>query len=262
MHLLAATWEKLAQWNPTYAILTHPQARESGWNLEEFFATGEQEIAACMAHVARLAGRRHFRRALDFGCGLGRLTRPLAGYADRVVGIDISPTMVRRATELGPPPQVTFLHSDQADLRRFAEASFDLICSRLVLQHMTPRHAKCYLAELMRVLAPGGVLFFQLPAPPRGARTAFKHWWHRTYQRIIVLLWVLGGRPQMEMHGIATKKVQSLLSSAGAAAVDVQREGSDGHLDSFAYTVVKRPMTADPRFGAARSPYPSSPSGS
>ncbi len=244
MDLLALTWERLARWNPTYAILTHPQRRESGWNLDEFFLTGEQEIAALMTYVERLAHRRHFRRALDFGCGLGRLTRPLAAYADSVVGIDISPTMVRRASELGPPPHVTFVHRERGDLRVFADASFDLICSRLVLQHMRPRRAKRYLVELMRVLEPGGALFFQLPARPRGALSACRHWRHRTYQRIFILLSVLSGRPQMEMHGIATDQVRSLLSCAGATAIDVRDEGPEGHLNSFAYTVVKRGASA------------------
>ena len=37
------------------------------------------------------------RRALDFGCGIGRATIPLAGHFDEVVGVDVAPGMIEQA---------------------------------------------------------------------------------------------------------------------------------------------------------------------
>ena len=65
--------------------------------MEEFFATGEAEFA----HVSRVAetlgrpGRRG--RALDFGCGVGRLTRALGERFESAIGVDISAGMVEQA---------------------------------------------------------------------------------------------------------------------------------------------------------------------
>jgi ubiquinone/menaquinone biosynthesis C-methylase UbiE len=97
---------------------------------------------------------------LDVGCGTGDLTRPLAalvGPGGRVVGVDYSLTMVeearRRAAEEGSP--VEFVHADVHALP-FGDAEFDAVQVLLVLQHLRdPRPA---LAELMRVLKPGGRL--------------------------------------------------------------------------------------------------------
>jgi SAM-dependent methyltransferase len=56
-----------------------------------------------------------------------------------------------------------FLNENNS-LALFESASFDLVYSSLVLQHMRPELAKGYIREFARVLAPGGVLVFQLPA--------------------------------------------------------------------------------------------------
>jgi SAM-dependent methyltransferase len=67
------------------------------------------------------------------------------------------------------------------DLSLFAEATFDFVYTTLVLQHMPPSLSTLYIRELVRVLAPGGLLVFQLPSqrstaqPPADAhRTAIE----------------------------------------------------------------------------------------
>jgi tRNA/tmRNA/rRNA uracil-C5-methylase (TrmA/RlmC/RlmD family) len=65
----------------------------------EFFDIGIIEVAALMKHVERLGHPHQRERALDFGCGLGRITRALAQHFDESVGVDISEDMVRRARE-------------------------------------------------------------------------------------------------------------------------------------------------------------------
>jgi SAM-dependent methyltransferase len=58
------------------------------------------------------------------------------------------------------------------DLRLFPDNSFDLVYSNIVLQHMEPRYSESYIGEFIRVLKPGGMTYFQLPAEPDEAGTA------------------------------------------------------------------------------------------
>src|SRR5262249_61977542 len=120
------------------------------------------------------------RRALDFGCGAGRLTQALAAYFERVDGVDIAASMLATARRYNRHPETCHYHLNTApDLRLFESGAFTFAYSVLVLQHIEPQHSKAYLRELLRLLAPGGLLVFQLPShrsadePPAAApRTA------------------------------------------------------------------------------------------
>src|SRR3954466_15239886 len=75
---LRNTWQALGEDDPLWAILSQPDKRGGRWDADTFFAAGEQEVAAILAHCAALARPQAHRLALDFGCGVGRLTRALA----------------------------------------------------------------------------------------------------------------------------------------------------------------------------------------
>src|SRR5207248_4370527 len=57
-----------------------------------------------------------------------------------------------------------FVVNPANDLTLFPDDSFDLIYSSLVLQHMRPEYSLNYIKEFLRVLAPGGLLVFQIPS--------------------------------------------------------------------------------------------------
>src|SRR6185369_10701730 len=109
--------------------------------------------------------------ALDFGCGVGRLTLPLARRALRVVACDVAPTMLvhaRRNAESAGLHNIEFINSE--DLAGLAPGEFDFICSLLVFQYIPAAAGYEILRALMALLAPGGVAAIQVTfRQPRSA---------------------------------------------------------------------------------------------
>jgi ubiquinone/menaquinone biosynthesis C-methylase UbiE len=156
-------WEELANVDPLWAILTAPERRGGGWELDEFFETGEAEISEVLKAVDDLGQPVLRGRALDFGCGVGRLSRALSMRFREAVGLDISEGMVKLARELNDDrPNCEFVVNSAPDLAQFDSGSFDFVYSALVLQHMPSLDVvESYVGEFMRVLRPGGVAAFQ-----------------------------------------------------------------------------------------------------
>jgi SAM-dependent methyltransferase len=125
-----------------------------------------------MRHAERLGLPGARRRALDFGCGVGRVTQGLARHFERCDGVDVAASMLERARALNAlGERCVFTQNAAPDLALYPDESFDLVYSGYVLQHLPPESARRYLGELVRVLAKGGLLFVQMtcervpPAP-------------------------------------------------------------------------------------------------
>jgi ubiquinone/menaquinone biosynthesis C-methylase UbiE len=231
-------WNELAELDPYWAILTSPGTRFGAWDSEEFFATGAAEIDAVMRHADKLGHPQGRERALDFGCGLGRVTRPLAGHFDECVGVDISEGMVRGAQELNADvPGATFVVNAAGDLGRFADQSFDLVYSVIVLQHVPDRGAiESYIAEFCRVLRPGGLAIFQLPSHiPRIFRLQWRRRLYLALRRLGVGAAFLYRRLRLmpiAMSSLPERDVVALATSRGARVLEVETVAASGLLNA------------------------------
>jgi SAM-dependent methyltransferase len=168
-------WDDLAERDPLWAILSDPSKRGGRWDLRSFFATGEREISLLLHQLEGLpgGGLTSRRTALDFGCGVGRLTQALALHFTTVAGVDVSPTMLAHARRLnGHGDRVEYVHNERDDLAVLGDKRFDLVYTDLVLQHLPPQRAMRYVSELLRVVADGGLLVFQLPSHRRSTPAA------------------------------------------------------------------------------------------
>jgi SAM-dependent methyltransferase len=165
LRLLRLHWERLGRRDPCWAVLTHPTKQGGRWDVEQFFRTGTDELTAVLAEAERRGVPVTRSRALDFGCGAGRVTQAMAGQFDRADGVDISASMLRVARAHNQHADRCVYHLNTAnDLALFEDDAFSFVYSTLVLQHMEPRYSRAYIRELLRVLQPGGLLVFQVPS--------------------------------------------------------------------------------------------------
>jgi SAM-dependent methyltransferase len=156
-------WERLAKEDPLWAICFRKDARGGRWDLEEFLSSGRTEIEWAWHALAEADAipPRH-RLAVDFGCGVGRLTQALTAKVDEVIGVDASATMLELAEELAAGRSCRFA----LDLAGVADRSVDVIYSSLVLQHLPVEHLPRYLEEFQRVLAVDGSGLLHYPIAP------------------------------------------------------------------------------------------------
>lgn len=92
-------------------------------------------------------------RVLDVGCGTGAASRTAAGTAESVVGVDLSPEMIRQARSLAGASNLRFEIADAGRLP-FDDGSFTaVLCSNSLHHHPDPRRS---VREMARVLVPGG----------------------------------------------------------------------------------------------------------
>ena len=96
---LQKNWDTFGRTDPLWLILAAADKKGDKWAVDEFFATGKREIELALDWVASLGVRLPQRKALDFGCGVGRLTQALADHFDEVCGVDIASSMIELANE-------------------------------------------------------------------------------------------------------------------------------------------------------------------
>ena len=230
-------WDALADTNPLGAILDGSPHTD----VESFFASGREEIGEVLGYAESLGLPKRRGRALDFGCGVGRLTQALGEHFEAVHGVDISESMVRQAREFNRHGErCVYTHNEEPHLGCYPDEGFDFIYSNITLQHMAPRLALSYLSEFLRVLSSGGLLVFQLPSHRlRPLRTRLLG---NVYQHLVRIIWPIAwpGRPLVEMYGIPRRKVVAELSGAGGQLIDARPVGSAGSdWETLRYAVVR-----------------------
>lgn len=222
-------WEDLAGRDPLWAILSYRRYKFGRWDPDEFNATGLRQ-GANLAYRCRALGRPERRdRALDFGCGVGRLAPALSASFGDYVGVDISETMVAQARrQHASLPNCRFVAEADDRLTAWADRSFDLVYSFHVLQHLDSTSTiLAYVASLLRVLAAGGLWVVQVPErvpkPERLAYDARRDLYARLAAAGVpsALLYRLGLFP-MTMNSVPEAHVLALIDEAGARVLDIK----------------------------------------
>jgi SAM-dependent methyltransferase len=199
-------WNTLGETEPFFAVLTEDRflrERMSDDDREAFFASGEADVAQIFELIDCLTNS-----ALDFGCGVGRLTRALAKRVDRVAGVDAAESMLRLAR--GNVPAASFSTA-------IPNERFDLIVSLIVFQHIPIRRGEALLDELLDHLDGVAAIHFTFRRPGSSMRRVARRirarvpLVHRIAQRI------RGERPMpyMQMNEYDVDRVLAIMSRHG-----------------------------------------------
>jgi len=164
---LKNNWEKLGESDPFWAVLTYPSKINNKWDPEEFYETGRLWVNG-MFDLLNLEDRLMNKYyALDFGCGLGRLTQALCPKFEKVTGVDISSSMIKKAGLQNQfPESCNYIVNNTSDLSQFESDQFDLVMSIVTLQHIEKKYSFNYIKEFSRVVKEGGYILFNLPFKP------------------------------------------------------------------------------------------------
>jgi SAM-dependent methyltransferase len=94
---------------------------------------------------------------LDFGCGWGRITRFFSKdvHADFLFGVDVDPKVIELCRNTGV--RGSFSVTAPYPPLQFADASFDIVVAYSVFSHLNEEAHLKWLAEIHRILRPGGV---------------------------------------------------------------------------------------------------------
>jgi SAM-dependent methyltransferase len=213
-------WDKLGQTAPLHSMLPVLFSQKIK-SMDEYFAFGKKHTDEVMTYVRLLGVELGKRRAVDFGCGLGRTTQALAEYFDEVYGLDIAPSILKLASSYNVyPHSCEYILNETTDLSRFRDNSIDFVCSFGVLQAVNSELFRNYLSAFMRILVPGGVLVFQLPSEPARTMKGFVFRvtpatllnYYRTYKY------------GHEVYAMKKAKVAEAVQQAGGIVLDVRED--------------------------------------
>jgi SAM-dependent methyltransferase len=221
-----ADWRELGVTEPYWGVLSHPDFRRDKLTPEgiaRFYESGPFHIGPIAAALEQLTGRPPSGRALDFGCGVGRLAEAMTAHAGDVTGVDISPGMLALAR--APGNRVTYVDQMPA-------GPFDWINSFIVFQHIPQARGEAIIKDLLSRLADGGMLSLQIvvwrdanrqPPPEIGwRRLVSRDLLHRARaQRLPV--------GHIQMYDYDLSKVVRLMNLAGIEEIRLVSTNHDGH---------------------------------
>jgi 2-polyprenyl-3-methyl-5-hydroxy-6-metoxy-1,4-benzoquinol methylase len=215
-------WNALAELDPFWAVLTHDEFRgdvaADQDKLKAFIGSGETYVTGIWEAVeSALGGPFRPERALDFGCGVGRISIPLAERCGSVVGVDVADRMLAEARALCERlrvPNVRFVTADDALSQ--VDGTFDLVHSFIVLQHIAPRRGLRLIQQLTSRLSDNGVgvlhvLYYNPDLQPFAARVTKAVW--RSVMK------PFRERPEMQMNAYPLNDVFCIIHEAGGGPI-------------------------------------------
>lgn len=166
------------------------------------------KIQTMMQSTVRLANIQSGEKVLDIGCGTGTLiilAKQTSGNNAEIYGTDAAPEMIERAQEKARHDKVDVdFQTGLAENIQFPDNTFDLVMNSLMMHHLTADLREKALAEIYRVLKPGGRLLIVDFEPPKKGL-------YKSFLRLI-----LG-----DMTSIDNTTIPPLLKNAGFTNIDI-----------------------------------------
>lgn len=217
------TWQRLGELEPYWSVLTAEQFKKSKLrNIDDFYSTGRNHVSTIFATLDRNGvDYSWYQSCLEYGCGLGRVTRWLSEKFSLVFGYDISRSHLQEANlyfSIQGINNVILRHiARPVDIINLPKV--DLVYSIIVLQHNPPPIIRMIIKEMIRALNPGGAAIFQVPTYSLGYRFTL----HEYLREEVV-------RKQMEMHILPQRVIFEIVRQEGGEVLEVIEDGLAGGL--------------------------------
>jgi cyclopropane fatty-acyl-phospholipid synthase-like methyltransferase len=216
-------WEAFAKQNAEFYIKTASDVDFATPRGQELFRQwGRDDVARILREAApHLNGR---NRAIEIGCGIGRLAIPTAEQFTEVIGVDIAPTMVDKLRDHCRAAGVTnvrgFLSAQPWD----EQGPADLVYSLIVFQHIASAAVIAdYFARIARCLAGDGVCYAHFDTRPRTMA-------YRARQLMPDLLLPKTYRKGIRRVRRGPADLRAMFLSCGLTVADELRPGTDDHV--------------------------------
>jgi len=215
-------WTHLGAVRPYHSVLVEAEFLPKNLNDEailRFWASGKGESRGIRAILKNYGFADTLSRTcVEYGCGLGRLTLPLASMFRKVHAYDISAVHIEFAQQQATEAKIgnVVFHPSSRDKGDIEIAECDVFYSRIVFQHNPPPIIQDLIVRSLGSLRPGGIAIFQVPTYIEGY--AFRL---QEYLQLPVKL-------DMEMHCIPQSVVFELISAAQCRLLEVREDTSIG----------------------------------
>ena len=223
-HHIQETWRALGEVSPMWSVLSVDEFKEEDKSsIDSFYATGENAALQVLATLRRNnIEPETLGTCLEFGGGLGRITRWLAENFPKVVACDISSSHLEQAKKnLEMIDNIDWVQlTNLDDLQRLQKV--DLVYTVIVLQHNPPPLIDQAIRALLQTLNPGGVAVFQIPTYRMGYRFDAEEY-----------LSNLDGRKNgdIEMHFLPQHRIFEIIGDEQCVTLEVLEDGRIGHRD-------------------------------
>ena len=153
-------WDELGATDAYFAVATFDKFRSGAIDeasRHEFFESGRRHIDDIWSPIVERYGiPLHPRRALDYGCGIGRVLLPLAARCESVTGVDISKIMLEATRQNAEDLGLDNIRLMDVDEFETDEATYDFVHSFIVLQHIKPAIGYGVIRRLAERVEAGG----------------------------------------------------------------------------------------------------------
>lgn len=243
-------WQRYGETDPYYGVLTEDKYKRehlTDEHLAEFFETGRRHVQRVMEVIsAKVNPQFTLDRALDYGCGTGRIVKFLAPRCGGVVGADISEAMLGEARKnCSGLSNVEFMRPEAI------VGTFSLIHTFIVLQHIPIHRGESIIRDLVQRLAPNGVGVLHVPYASESNVHPLRKMVGRARGKSRLINAAVNlfkrrpiGHPIMQMNLYRMGWLLRLLYATGCSDLHVEWTNHDGYLGCILF-FVKRPQVSN-----------------
>ena len=217
---LKQVWNHYGKTEPHWSVLTNHKytPSEINKNIKQFYQSGEIDIKYFESILQKHNHTLTDKIILDFGCGVGRLTKACLQYSNEVYGIDISESHLEIAKKNAS--QAKYFSCNSSTKLPQLPNNPEVIISFMVLQHIPTRLMKQQIISLLNILKSKGVAVLQIPFKIDSS--------------------VVNNENTMEMYSLSVSEVEHLVTNSKCTMLEkIPSNASGEKCPGFIYLIKK-----------------------